>query len=72
MHGAQWLQAMPVTSLKELAVAGQDVIRQAGRSPGPWVSQTMSHILKAAALGRVPNNRDDLLAYAADWLAAVE
>ncbi|WP_438445639.1 CCA tRNA nucleotidyltransferase [Gorillibacterium sp. sgz5001074] len=65
-HGAGWLQAMPAAGLKELALAGQDLIRQAGRPAGPWVSRTMAALLKLAALGRVANVQADLLACAAE------
>lgn len=60
-NGLEWMRTMPVSDLKELAVTGQDIIRQAGRPAGPWVSQAMSRLLRLAALERIPNTKEALL-----------
>lgn len=61
-EGQGWLAQMPLADMKELALAGGELIQASGRKPGPWVSQAMSRLLKLAAAGRIPNSKEDLLA----------
>ncbi|MCI3920318.1 CCA tRNA nucleotidyltransferase [Paenibacillus sp. TRM 82003] len=70
-HGGRWLAEMPVAGLAELAVGGKDLLAAAGaRKGGPWVSALLDRLLRAAALGELPNEREPLLAKAAAWLEA--
>lgn len=58
--GRTWLAAMPVSSLKELAVAGSDLIA-AGVVSGPGMKKTLEQMLWRAATGTVPNEKAALL-----------
>lgn len=60
-QGEEWLAEMPAVNVKELAAAGQDLIRHTGRKPGPWVSAELGRLLRLAALGRIPNTKEALL-----------
>jgi tRNA nucleotidyltransferase (CCA-adding enzyme) len=58
--GVVWLEEMPASDLKELAVSGKDLIVNSGQSAGPWVGLTMQRLLKLVALGRISNTKDAL------------
>lgn len=66
------LQTMPACSVKELAVKGKDLLSLAGKPSGPWLGALLQRLLEAAALGRVPNERESLLAEAAALLQTKE
>ncbi|SDR79772.1 tRNA nucleotidyltransferase (CCA-adding enzyme) [Paenibacillaceae bacterium GAS479] len=59
-----WLQAMPVRSLKELAVDGRKLQIELGRLPGPWLGPLLGRLLRETAHGKVANDEAALLAYA--------
>lgn len=60
-QAAQWLRDMPVASVSELAVRGNELAAHLGRPPGPWVGDLLRKLLAEAAAGRVPNERNALL-----------
>ncbi|WP_080838761.1 CCA tRNA nucleotidyltransferase [Cohnella massiliensis] len=60
-----WLGRMAATAIGGLAVRGDEVAEAVGKKPGPWVAKTLRRLLEAVALGRLPNERDALLAEAA-------
>lgn len=60
-QGGIWLEEMPVTAVKELAVSGRDLIAASGREAGPWVSRAMLELLRLAATGRLPNTQEALI-----------
>nr|WP_281423096.1 CCA tRNA nucleotidyltransferase [Paenibacillus oenotherae] len=68
---ALWLGEMPVWSVKDLAVGGRDLLQVLGRPAGPWMSGLLNDLVRAVAERRIPNDRDQLLAYAASMNEAV-
>ncbi|MFF2887560.1 CCA tRNA nucleotidyltransferase [Paenibacillus sp. NPDC057967] len=61
------LEEMPVKSLKQLAVSGNDLQQALSRKAGPWMSIMLKRLLIAAASGEVANERDKLLAASLLW-----
>jgi len=57
----RWAEEMPIRRLDELAVNGKDLINAAGRPPGPWVGKTLRRLAEAVALGRLPNDTQQLM-----------
>lgn len=47
----------------DLAVGGQDVIRERGMEPGPGVGMVLAQLLAAVMAGELPNKREELLAW---------
>jgi tRNA nucleotidyltransferase (CCA-adding enzyme) len=64
-EGPQWLASMRLADMKELALSGKDLLDASGRAAGPWVGRTMTALLRLAAIGRIENTREALLAAAA-------
>ncbi len=58
---AAWLQDMPISTLKELHLSGNDLTRELKRKAGPWLSSTLQELLFAVASGSLPNDRAQLL-----------
>lgn len=50
-----WLAGMPALRAQDLAIRGDEVVRLAGRSPGPWVAALLRQLLERVALGELPN-----------------
>lgn len=65
---------MPVKSLAELAVNGNDLLKCIQVKAGPWVRETLQHLLVCVALGELPNEKQVLLRegcqFAKDYLSA--
>jgi len=61
---AERLAAMPCTTVRELAVGGDDLAKRLGVKPGPRTGELLQALLRAAASGRMPNEREALLALA--------
>lgn len=53
--------ALPVKSVKELAVTGKDLLEVCNRKAGDWVSRTLQYLLQQTALHGLPNKREELL-----------
>jgi tRNA nucleotidyltransferase (CCA-adding enzyme) len=60
-----WLDAAPAHSVGQLAVRGDELARLLGKRPGPWISAALRELLEEVALGRLANERDQLLDAAA-------
>lgn len=56
-----WWSEMPVKHVKELEISGKELIENCKRPPGPWVRDTLWHLLKQAALKNIPNEKEALL-----------
>jgi tRNA nucleotidyltransferase (CCA-adding enzyme) len=56
-----WLYEMPAATLKDLAVDGSDLLAACGKVQGIWVKSTLERLLRWAANGSVPNEREALL-----------
>lgn len=67
---ADWVEAMPVTAMRELAIGGADLAALSGkRKPGAWMKETLAALLLAAAAGEIANERTVLLDEARRQLA---
>lgn len=58
------LNAMPCSTVRELAVNGGELGTSLGLKPGPRTGELLQALLRAAALGEVPNEREALLTLA--------
>jgi tRNA nucleotidyltransferase (CCA-adding enzyme) len=58
-HGMEWVQGMPVSSVKELDIGGQEL--QLIAPPGPWMRIVLDKLLVDTALQRIPNQKASLL-----------
>ena len=58
----EWHEGMTVYELRDLAIAGSDVIQCTGKKGGPWLGQLMKQMLESVAMGELVNERDALLA----------
>ncbi|GAB6990271.1 CCA tRNA nucleotidyltransferase [Paenibacillus pini] len=56
-----WLKDMTVYSLNELNITGTEVITVAERKSGPWVGDTLKHLLLKVASGDLDNDRTALI-----------
>jgi tRNA nucleotidyltransferase (CCA-adding enzyme) len=57
-----WLNTMTVSSVRELAIGGADVLRLLKKSTGPWLGQLLNELVREVAFGELSNDRDSLLA----------
>ncbi|MFD0711188.1 CCA tRNA nucleotidyltransferase [Paenibacillus sp. GCM10027626] len=56
-----WLQAMPVSSIKELDVNGTELARNLHMPEGPWLGKLLAWLLQETAFGHIENNSAALL-----------
>lgn len=70
--GKQWLEEMPVDRVASLQLSGGELIAAIGQPAGPWVAQTLQHLVKQAALGQVANEKSALLEAAAQYAASIK
>jgi tRNA nucleotidyltransferase (CCA-adding enzyme) len=56
-----WLEGMPVCSVQELNVRGDELTRFLGRSSGPWIADLLRRLLEEVALGNLSNDKESLL-----------
>jgi len=67
--GLQWLEEMPVDRAASLDLSGGELIAAIGRPAGPWVADVLNHLVKEAALSRVANEKQALLAEAKQYIS---
>lgn len=65
-------EAMPVKSLKELAITGRDLQVALQKKPGEWIWRTLDTLLEHTALHGLPNERDVLIEVARKEVARDE
>ncbi|QAY66133.1 CCA tRNA nucleotidyltransferase [Paenibacillus protaetiae] len=65
----QWLNEMPVFSVKQLDINGRQLSERMDRKPGPWTGQWLERLLYEVACGQLANNRQRLLERAEIWNA---
>ncbi|RKP57024.1 CCA tRNA nucleotidyltransferase [Cohnella endophytica] len=58
---SEWLAQLPVTSVSELNVRGDELANELGRRPGPWLAEMLLRLLEEVAFGEVPNEKLALL-----------
>jgi tRNA nucleotidyltransferase (CCA-adding enzyme) len=56
-----WLEGMPVCSVQELNVRGDELARLLDRSSGPWIAELLRRLLEEVALGNLSNDKESLL-----------
>jgi len=61
------MKEMPVKSLKQLAISGNDLQQALSRKAGPWMSAMLKRLLYAAAAGEVANEQDKLIELSILW-----
>ncbi|WMT42720.1 CCA tRNA nucleotidyltransferase [Paenibacillus sp. D2_2] len=61
-----WHEGLTVYELRDLAIAGSDVIECTGKKGGPWLGQLMKQLLESVAMGDLINDREALLEHAKD------
>ncbi|MFD1955700.1 CCA tRNA nucleotidyltransferase [Paenibacillus thailandensis] len=72
-RAADWLEnclrSMPVATLRELRLNGKELAAHLERRPGSWTGEWLNRLLIEAALGRIKNGKEELLAQADIWKA---
>lgn len=56
----RWFAAMPALRAQELAIRGDEIVRLAGRAPGPWVAALLRELLERTAAGELANEPEAL------------
>jgi tRNA nucleotidyltransferase (CCA-adding enzyme) len=69
-HVARVLAAGAALSTRDLAVNGNDLIKELGLAPGRIIGKVLEALLEAVINGDLPNERDALLARARDYVLA--
>ncbi|RUS48206.1 CCA tRNA nucleotidyltransferase [Cohnella sp. AR92] len=55
-QAAEWLRAMPISRLNELAIRGDELVRLSNREAGPWVAEELKRLLLLVALEKLSND----------------
>ncbi|KAF1298080.1 CCA tRNA nucleotidyltransferase [Enterococcus sp. JM4C] len=63
---------LPIHSLSELAVNGNELMKQLNKAPGKWLSIMLQACEKAVVEGQLTNEKAVLLTYAEEQLAQIE
>ncbi|MNI60243.1 CCA-adding enzyme [compost metagenome] len=63
-RGQGWLEEMPVSTLKELALSGHDLVKHFDKPAGPWLGSFLQALMERVALGELLNDQQELLAAA--------
>jgi tRNA nucleotidyltransferase (CCA-adding enzyme) len=56
-----WLTEMPIVSVSELNVRGDELARSLDKPPGPWIATMLEELLEEVAFGSIPNDKESLL-----------
>jgi tRNA nucleotidyltransferase (CCA-adding enzyme) len=59
-----WLEELPITSISELNLRGDELSSLLGKSPGPWIAVLLRQLLEAVVFEQLPNEKDALLSAA--------
>ncbi len=60
-NGLRWLQELTCSSIHELDVSGDILIRELNKPAGPWVRALLQQLLEHTAIGLLPNERQALV-----------
>ncbi|MGH7437102.1 MAG: CCA tRNA nucleotidyltransferase, partial [Polyangiaceae bacterium] len=69
-HVARVLAAGAALSTRDLALDGNDLIKELGVAPGRIIGKVLETLLEAVINGDLPNEREALLARARDYVLA--
>ncbi|MDT2674165.1 CCA tRNA nucleotidyltransferase [Enterococcus dongliensis] len=61
-------QFLPIYSLKDLAVKGNEVMEHFDYPRGPWISTTLNALERAVVAGELANHKEELFRFAEDFL----
>ncbi|MDT2639454.1 CCA tRNA nucleotidyltransferase [Enterococcus dongliensis] len=61
-------QFLPIYSLKDLAVKGNEVMEHFDYPRGPWISMTLNALERAVVAGELANHKEELFRFAEDFL----
>ncbi|WP_054957614.1 CCA tRNA nucleotidyltransferase [Paenibacillus dakarensis] len=61
VQARRWLEEMPVQSLKDLTLTGNEILQALNRRGGPWMGKVLQQLLFQTAAGLFPNERDRLI-----------
>jgi tRNA nucleotidyltransferase (CCA-adding enzyme) len=64
------LDAGAALSPRDLAIDGNDLIKELGLAPGPIIGKVLEALLEAVINGEVANEREPLLARAREYVLA--
>lgn len=53
-------KSLPISSLRDLAITGNDLIKWSGKKGGPWVKEWLANIEEAVVIGDLNNTREDI------------
>ena len=62
------IAALPIHSLKELAINGHDLMETFKMKPGKWLKDVLEQCEKAVILRQIENSKSVLLDYAKSYL----
>ena len=68
----EWLEELPITSISELKIRGDELTSMLGKSPGPWIADLLQHLLEAVAFEQLPNDKNSLLSAAKAYKGIIE
>lgn len=57
------LPTMIINSRAELAIQPKEVIKESGNAPGAWIGRLFTEIEEAVVLGKIENNRNELVRF---------
>lgn len=61
-------KGLPISSLRDLAITGNDLIAWSGKKGGPWVKQWLANIEEAVVNGYLKNTREDIKGWFLDGI----
>jgi tRNA nucleotidyltransferase (CCA-adding enzyme) len=59
---------LPISSLRDLAITGNDLIDWSGKKGGPWVKEWLANIEEAVVTGYLKNTREDIKGWFLDGI----
>lgn len=62
-----YMSSLSITTLKQLKVNGKQLAQHLERAAGPWISELLSRLLLAVAVGEIQNEQMNLLNQAVIW-----
>lgn len=57
----QQYNELPIKSISDLAVTGNDILEALNQNPGPWLGKLLKQIEEAVVLGKLPNTKEGLI-----------
>lgn len=66
-HLVEMYSKLSITSRKQLAVNGNDIITWSQQSAGPWLKELLAKVEEAIILGELQNNKEDIREWLFQW-----